>query len=268
VSANLVPRWPKLTGIDRTSPTNYFNMGFLAYLITSTVNPSPLAATDSCTAAPASTFGVTPTAILPGYNDPYQVPLDVLAWDALIPQELGSCTTIGPVFGVSAVQVVSALTATTTIYDNNVHAPNTSPTPQNSPVSSGTSPQPVQAPTIISTPKSTTSQAPTHQSAAQTSAKVSPPATSQRPSPSGVSTSGPAPAAGSTTPKSSAQETQQDSVAAPAPQSTATPLASQNPVTNTHRYDYHGILIDHSPTHPPEDPQILQPAHCQPLRSP
>lgn len=191
-------------------------MGFLAYLITSTANPSPSAATDSCAAAPASTFGVTPTAIPPGYNDPYQVPLDIQAWDALIPQELGSCTTIGPVFGVSAVAVVSALTATTTIYDNNVHAPNTSPTPKNSPVSPGTSPQPIQAPTTISTPKSTTSQAP---------------------------------AAGPTTPKSSAQATPQASVVALASPSTSSPLASQSPVSKTRRYDCHSILTDHSPTH-------------------
>ncbi len=115
-----------LTLNTRTSPTIYYNVGFLAYSVT---NEFEVYYTDdtgsveaSCTTASPSTIGLVPTVTPVGFTNPYYAPLDSAAWSALLPQSWSSCSPGPDVSGSSRINIVSALTTTETKYGDYVRS--------------------------------------------------------------------------------------------------------------------------------------------------
>jgi hypothetical protein len=108
-------------------------MGFLAY------TADYISMTDSlqtnvttCGNGPTSSiFALTPTITPSGYSDPYQAPIDVDEWLNMVPTSIASkCQ--GPSFcaPATAMAIVSALTTTSTQYDNYVHSPSSTAEPK------------------------------------------------------------------------------------------------------------------------------------------
>jgi hypothetical protein len=118
------------------SPTNYFNAGFLAYsadYFSAGIITESLSATETlvatCTKGPTTEFALIPTVTPPGFSDPYQAPVVANQWESMIPASLSKCSIEPPVFlatAAIALNAVSALTATSTQYDDYVHPQATS----------------------------------------------------------------------------------------------------------------------------------------------
>jgi hypothetical protein len=100
-------------------------MGFLAYTadyIPTTDSWQPDVTT--CGNGPTSSiFALTPTVTPSGYSNPYQAPIGVEEWGDLVPLSIVSKCERETITGVAAaVAVVSALTTTSTQYDDYVHS--------------------------------------------------------------------------------------------------------------------------------------------------
>jgi hypothetical protein len=107
-------------------------MGFLAYTADYTLSgietqsyTDGLVATytDCVAGSTSSTFALTPTVTPSGFSDPYLAPVGIEDWRSMVPASLQSkCQWAGIAFPAVAQVYVSALTATTTQYDDYVHS--------------------------------------------------------------------------------------------------------------------------------------------------
>ena len=118
---------------SRASPTSYFNAGFLAYRadyspvgMTTETSSATKAVVASCSEGPTTEFALTPTVTPPGFSDPYQAPVGFLQWSSMIPASLRTCSIEDFIFPAVAINAVSALTTTSTQYDDYVHSQATS----------------------------------------------------------------------------------------------------------------------------------------------
>jgi hypothetical protein len=108
-------------------------MGFLAYTadyIPTTDSRQPDVTT--CGNGPTSSiFALTPTVTPSGYSDPYQAPIGVEEWGDLVPPSIVSECERAPITAMAAAMaIVSALTTTSTQYDNYVHSPSSTAEPK------------------------------------------------------------------------------------------------------------------------------------------
>jgi hypothetical protein len=100
-------------------------MGFLAYTadnipMTDSLQPN----VTTCDTGPTSSiFALTPTVTPSGYSDPYQAPVDIDEWLDMVPSSITSKCPMAIAFPASLMSIVSALTTTSTQYDNYVHSP-------------------------------------------------------------------------------------------------------------------------------------------------
>lgn len=107
-------------------------MGFLAYTadyipMTNSLQPS----LTTCGIGPTSSiFALTPTVTPSGYSDPYLAPVGVDEWLDMIPTSISSKCFGGIAFPATAMSMVSALTTTSTQYDNYVHSPSSTAEPK------------------------------------------------------------------------------------------------------------------------------------------
>lgn len=108
-------------------------MGFLAYTadyipMTDSLQPNVM----TCSNGPTSSiFALTPTVTPSGYSDPYQAPIDVEEWVDLVPTSIVSkCERANTTIPAAALAIVSALTTTSTQYDNYVHSPSSTAEPK------------------------------------------------------------------------------------------------------------------------------------------
>jgi hypothetical protein len=114
-------------------------MGFLAYtadytfggIETDSFTDGLVATITHCSAGSTSSiFALTPTVTPSGFSDPYLAPVDVGEWASMLPASVKSkCQEAGIPFAAVAQVYVSALTATTTQYDDYVHSQSKSSSP-------------------------------------------------------------------------------------------------------------------------------------------
>jgi hypothetical protein len=107
-------------------------MGFLAYTADYTLNAIETETysdglvetyTDCSAGSTSSTFALTPTVTPSGFSDPYLAPVGIEDWASMVPASVQSkCRDAGIAFPAVAQVYVSALTATTTQYDDYVHS--------------------------------------------------------------------------------------------------------------------------------------------------
>jgi hypothetical protein len=108
-------------------------MGFLAYTadyipMTDSLQPNVI----TCGIGPTSSiFALTPTVTPSGFSDPYQAPVDLSEWADLVPTSiLSKCGGVAIPAAATAMAIVSALTTTSTQYDNYGHSPSSTAEPK------------------------------------------------------------------------------------------------------------------------------------------
>jgi hypothetical protein len=100
---------------------DYFSVG----VTTETLSAATTVVT-SCSQGPTTEFGLIPTVTPPGFTDPYQAPVNIAQWSAMLTASLSCQVTESWAFPAVALNAVSALTTTSTLYDDYVHPQSTS----------------------------------------------------------------------------------------------------------------------------------------------
>jgi hypothetical protein len=109
-------------------PTNYYNAGWLYEIGDmrpgSTNSVLGTSAASLCTWA-SQTLALMPSATLSGYDNPYYSPVKLFDWSSMVMTTMTKeCTMSSQVWGdwSTTIQLVNALTETTTLYDDIVHS--------------------------------------------------------------------------------------------------------------------------------------------------